>query len=96
MSPTLCLAEGRDAALWAHVVKYTNVPPTFGGFKLNTTQWDIALRGEAANTSLLSVGFAPGPIGMSLVVGRNLPALLRDATSMFLAAPFNASAERAV
>jgi hypothetical protein len=78
-------------ALWAHVVKYTNVPPTFGGFKLNASQWDIALRGEAANTNFLGFGFAP--VGMSLFVGRNLPALLRNATSMFLAVPFSTSSE---
>ncbi len=69
-------------ALWAHVVKYTNVPPTFGGLLLNYTQWDVALRGEAGNNTQLPAGL--DPVHISLVAGRQLPELLRYATSMLL------------
>jgi hypothetical protein len=88
MSPTLCPVEGRDAVLWAQVVKYTNVPPSFGGFKLNSIQWDIALRGEAANTQLFPL-FQPASI--ALVAGQKLPELLRISMTSIMAQQINDS-----
>ncbi len=80
--------------LWAHVVKYTNVPPTFGGFKLNYAQWDIALRGEASNNTQQFPTF--DPVSISLVAGLELPELLRAAMPGRMAQEPNASSATAV